>query len=178
MSQTVRHLTQQLRPHNIISETYFCYRNESGAINERDVPHPKQKMTRAQMRFLRQLLASASMESQRNSNSRKLKVKFTPRHAYADREGWRRCSSNLLAIRCQNRVRGQHQAPVAFSTGKTRYPLYRRQSWPRGRSVRAWKISPPLEFDPPDCSASSESLYRLSYPGRPTRPTDRKLTTQ
>ena len=27
-----------------------------------------------------------------------------------------------------------------------------------------WKISPPPGFDPPDCPARSQLLYRLSYP--------------
>jgi hypothetical protein len=32
--------------------------------------------------------------------------------------------------------------------GKTCYPLYRRLGGPQGRSGQAWKISPPLGFDP------------------------------
>jgi hypothetical protein len=35
----------------------------------------------------------------------------------------------------------------------------------------------PTGLRPPKCSASSESLYRLSYPGRPEAATDRKWTT-
>src|SRR5215510_13545770 len=31
---------------------------------------------------------------------------------------------------------GQHHAPAALPTGKTRYPLYRRLGWPQGRSGR------------------------------------------
>ena len=54
-------------------------------------------------------------------------------------------------------------APAASHPEKTRYPLYRRFDAPQGRSGRVRKISPPLEFDPPDRSARSESLYRLSY---------------
>jgi hypothetical protein len=48
--------------------------------------------------------------------------------------------------------------------GKTRYPLYRRLGGPQGGFGQVRKISPPPGFDPPDCPARSQSLYRLSYP--------------
>ena len=54
--------------------------------------------------------------------------------------------------------------PTALPPGKTRYPLYRRLGGPQGRSGRARKISPPNGIRSPDRPASSESLYRLSYP--------------
>ena len=56
-------------------------------------------------------------------------------------------------------------ATVALPRGKTRYLLYRRLSWPQGRSGRVWKISPQLGFDPRTVQSRSESLYRLSYRG-------------
>ena len=48
---------------------------------------------------------------------------------------------------------------------KTRYPLYRKLGGPQGRSGRVRKILPPIGIRSPDRPASSESLYRLSYPG-------------
>ena len=45
-------------------------------------------------------------------------------------------------------VGGQHYAPAALPSGKTRYPLYRRLGGPQGRSGRVRKISPPPAFDP------------------------------
>ena len=60
----------------------------------------------------------------------------------------------------------QHHAPAALSHRKTRYPLYRRLGGPQGRSGRVRKNSPPTGIRSPDCPARSESLYRLSYPGR------------
>ena len=63
-------------------------------------------------------------------------------------------------------VGGQHHAPAALPPGNTRYPLYRRLGGPQGRSERVRKISPPTGIRCPDRPASSELLYRLSYPGR------------
>jgi hypothetical protein len=58
-----------------------------------------------------------------------------------------------------------------YPPGKTRYPLYRRLGWPRGRSGRVRKVSPPhTGIRSPDRQARSESLYRLSYPGRSSCP--------
>ena len=52
-----------------------------------------------------------------------------------------------------------------FTPGKeTRYRLYIWLSWPQGRSGRVRKISPPIGIRSPYRPASSESLYRLSYP--------------
>ena len=45
-------------------------------------------------------------------------------------------------------VGGQHHAPAALPSAKTRYPLYRRLGKPQGRSERVRKISPPQGFDP------------------------------
>ena len=45
-------------------------------------------------------------------------------------------------------VGGQHHAPAALPTGKSRYPLYRILGRPQGRSGRVRKIWPPPEFDP------------------------------
>jgi hypothetical protein len=39
-------------------------------------------------------------------------------------------------------VGGQHHAPAVLPPVRTRYPLYRRLSWPQGRSGRVRKISP------------------------------------
>ena len=61
---------------------------------------------------------------------------------------------------------GQHHAPAALPPGKARYPLHRRLGGPQGRSGRVRKISPPTGIRSPDRPARSESLYRLSYPGR------------
>jgi len=51
------------------------------------------------------------------------------------------------------------------SRERDRYPLYRRLDGPQGRPRRVWKITPPTGIRSPDCTACSESLYRLSYPG-------------
>jgi hypothetical protein len=62
-------------------------------------------------------------------------------------------------------VSGQHHAPATLPPGKTRYPLYRRLGGPHGRSGCVRKITPSTGIRPPDRSACSQSLYRLSYPG-------------
>ena len=59
----------------------------------------------------------------------------------------------------------QRHAQVALPPGKTWYPLYRRIGGPQGRSGLVRKISPPIGIRSPDCSARSESLYRLKYHG-------------
>jgi len=59
---------------------------------------------------------------------------------------------------------GQRHAPAASLPRKTRYPLYRRQGGPQGRSVWVRKTSPPTGIRSPDRPARSESLYRLTYP--------------
>jgi len=48
-------------------------------------------------------------------------------------------------------VGGQCHASASLPPGKTRYPLYRRQGGPQGRSGRLWNISPSLGFDPRNC---------------------------
>jgi hypothetical protein len=45
-------------------------------------------------------------------------------------------------------VGGQHHAPVALLSGKTRYPFKRRLGGLQGTSGRVRKISPPPGFDP------------------------------
>jgi hypothetical protein len=44
-------------------------------------------------------------------------------------------------------VVGQRHASTALTSGKTRYPLYRRLGGPQGRSGQVRKISPPPGFD-------------------------------
>jgi len=44
-------------------------------------------------------------------------------------------------------VGGQRHAPAVLPTGKTRYPLYRRQGGTQSRSGQVRKISSPQEFD-------------------------------
>ena len=43
---------------------------------------------------------------------------------------------------------GQPHAPAALSSGKTRYPLYRKLGGPQARPGQVRKISPPPGFDP------------------------------
>jgi hypothetical protein len=74
-------------------------------------------------------------------------------------------SSTLSLTSALDGVGGQRHAPVALPPGKTRYPLYRRLGGLQGRSGWVRKISPPTRFRSADRPASSESLYRLSYPG-------------
>ena len=62
-------------------------------------------------------------------------------------------------------VGGQRHAPAGLPSGKTRYPLYRRQGGPQGRSGRVRKISPLTGIYSSDRPARSESLYLLRYPG-------------
>ena len=45
-------------------------------------------------------------------------------------------------------VGGQRHASAPSSSGKTRYPLYRRLGGPQGRFGRVRKISPPPGFAP------------------------------
>jgi len=51
---------------------------------------------------------------------------------------------------------------------------------PQDQSGRVWKISLPPGFDPPNRTARSESLRRLSYPGPSVSTTEKSysLTTQ
>ena len=74
-------------------------------------------------------------------------------------------SSTLSLISALEGVSDQRHAPAALPLGKTRYPLYRRLGGPQVRSGRGRKISPATGIRSPDFPASSESLYRLRYPG-------------
>ena len=60
----------------------------------------------------------------------------------------------------------QRHAPAALSPRKTRYRLCWRLGGPQTRSGRVREISPPSGIRSADRPARSESLYRLSYPGR------------
>ena len=62
-------------------------------------------------------------------------------------------------------VGGQHHAPAALTQGKTRYPLYRRLGRPPGPVWMDAENLAPTGIRSPDSPASSESLYRLRYPG-------------
>ena len=62
-------------------------------------------------------------------------------------------------------VGGQRHAPAAILAGKTRYPLYR---WLGGHKAglngcEKWRSH---RISIPDLPVLSESLYRLSHPGR------------
>jgi hypothetical protein len=48
--------------------------------------------------------------------------------------------------------------------GKTRYPLYRRLSWPQGRSGQVRKISPPTGIRSPDRPARSSVAIPTELP--------------
>ena len=61
--------------------------------------------------------------------------------------------------------------------GKARYPLYRRQGAPQGRSGQVRKISPPTGIRSPDRPACSQSLYRLSCRG-PLKSRFHQINTQ
>jgi hypothetical protein len=61
-------------------------------------------------------------------------------------------------------VGGQRHAHAVLPPGKTRYPLCRRLGGAQGISGKVRKISPTTGIRSPDRGASSESLYRLSYP--------------
>ena len=63
------------------------------------------------------------------------------------------------------RERGVSVTPMPlFTSGKTRYPTYRRLGGSQGRSGQVRKISPPTGIRSPDGPALSQSLCRLSYP--------------
>ena len=98
--------------------------------------------------------------------NKNVKVKFFLEQAAVAYRGSRCIALLLLQPRCLTGVGGQRHAPAALPPGKTRYPLYRRLGGPQGRSGRVRKISPPTGIRSLDRPARSESLYRLSYPGR------------
>jgi hypothetical protein len=96
----------------------------------------------------------------------KVKVKFTLEQATKDQNG----SSTLPSTSALDGVGDQRHDPVALSSGKTRYPLYRRLGGFQGRSGRVRKISPPPGFDPqtvqPVVSRYTGSAIRpLTKPG-------------
>jgi len=55
---------------------------------------------------------------------------------------------------------------LSLPPGKTRYPLYRRQGGPQGRSGQVRKISSPTGFGPRTVQPVSHSLHRLRYPAQ------------
>jgi len=63
-------------------------------------------------------------------------------------EGEERSSSYLSLSWALDGVGGQRHAPVALSSGKTRYPLYRRLVGLRAGLDRYGKSRPPPGFDP------------------------------
>jgi hypothetical protein len=56
----------------------------------------------------------------------------------------------------------QRHAPAALPPRKTCYPLYRRLGWPQSRPGQVRNTSPQRDSI---LGLSSESLYRLNYPG-------------
>jgi hypothetical protein len=71
-----------------------------------------------------------------------------PITCHEDPEGEYRYSSTLSLTVTLYGVGGQHHAPAALPTGKTRYPLHRKLGEPQGRSGRVRKISPQPGLDP------------------------------
>jgi hypothetical protein len=57
-------------------------------------------------------------------------------------------------------VGGHRHTPVALTSGKNGYALYKRLGGRQGGSGRLRKISPPPEYDP----RTVQSLCQLSYP--------------
>ena len=78
----------------------------------------------------------------------KVKVQFTLEKATQVQVGEKRYSSTPSLTSALDGVGGQRYAPAALPPGKTRYPLYRRQGGPQGRSGRVWKILPLPGLDP------------------------------
>jgi hypothetical protein len=63
-------------------------------------------------------------------------------------------------------VGGQHQAPAALPPGKDPVPIVQEARWAPGP---VWTVAKNLAHTwirSPDRPSRSESLYRLSYPGR------------
>ena len=64
-------------------------------------------------------------------------------------------------------VGGQHHAPGRFIPGKDPIPIVQEAGWASGPVwTNAENLVPPTGIRSPDRPARSESLYRLSYPGR------------
>ena len=76
----------------------------------------------------------------------------------------KRYSSTLSLSSALYGASGQRHGPVALPPGKTRYPLYMRQSGPRSRFGLSVENLAPTEIRSPDCPARGQSLHRLSYP--------------
>ena len=62
-------------------------------------------------------------------------------------------------------VGGQHHAPAALPPGKDPVPIVQEAGWAPGPVWTGAGNLVPTGIRSPDRSASSESLYRLSYPG-------------
>jgi hypothetical protein len=95
----------------------------------------------------------------------KSKRKVHPRTGHEGPKGEKRYRSTLSLTSELDGVGGQRHAQAVLPPGKARYPFYRRQCGPQGRSGQMREISPPSRIRSPDRPARSESLYRLSYPG-------------
>ena len=63
-------------------------------------------------------------------------------------------------------VGDQRHAPAALPQGKTPVPIVQEAGWAPGPVWTGAEKLAPTEIRSPDRPASSESLYRLSYPGR------------
>ena len=94
------------------------------------------------------------------------KGKVHPRTGQEGPDGEQMYSSTLSLTSALDWVGGQRHGPAALPPGKTRYPLYRRLGGPQGRTGRIRKNLIPAGIRSTDRPARSESLYRLSYPGR------------
>jgi hypothetical protein len=102
------------------------------------------------------------------------KGKAHPITGHQGPRGGEEFSSTNYQHRRYKGVGGQHHVPSALSPKKTRYPLYRRQGGPQGRSERVLKISPPTGIRSLNRPARTQSLYRLSYPARSLYKSSRK----
>jgi hypothetical protein len=71
-------------------------------------------------------------------------------------------------------VKGHVTPRPLFTSGNTRYPLYRRLGGLQGRSGQVRKISPSTGIRSPDRPARSQSLYRLRYPAHNIAPRSQK----
>ena len=67
------------------------------------------------------------------------------------------------------KVGGQRHAPAALPPGMARYPLYRKLGWGPGQVRMGKENIAPTGTRWQDRPTRSESLYRLSYLGRPSR---------
>ena len=63
-------------------------------------------------------------------------------------------------------VGGQHHAPGRFTPGKDLVPIVQEAGWAPGQGWTGAENLAPTGIRSPDRPARSESLYRLSYPGR------------